>query len=666
MFRDGGGEGGVFQYFNVGCTFSYLQRARASQPHRLATVENVQRNFNACGYRMRPSHCQRALVDLIVASHREDTQWLDRLPASVCIWHYSTGQPSRAEAVPVPNTGREALSYLQHLQRLLRGGLTPAPVTVFAQGMPHCAWDAHGDGACVQEFGDTLQSLSATDIDKRGGVVAIGSYQLNSFSSGLPSSSSAARERNSTDDPTDGCYLRTFARMSGLESTGAAHLFGALESRGSYQPGAQFAVSRRALVELSPALRRWFTRADRQMRSPDLHDSGARGYDGNTCCLPCSKRPPRLRVNGTCLELTCLPWLLERLWLPLFQLDHLVNASAVTSGRLGRANAAAMDGADGDGGGGDGEREGRAAGNGGADGGDGFTRFWRNGSALAAVLMSETRHTLRQRAQLPPLLGWVDRSLGTLTQAAEAAAAVIQDSTVAPPIKWEVMRLFSPTAFGPPVASAMYQLNKPLSAIHRAVASPTPERLHSLNEWLAPRAGDEGRLHAGRRSTVQRGEESAFPTLSPLAACPTVNGTRGATHRRPMAAGAGVHGKGGPATQPPGMVLLQQLRSLVAASRTAARYVREFDATAKRALARLLSPTAFEAAAPRTSAPLEWAHLICAVVDAQPHPPANVGNRSALLPRREAGSCAAGISAGMQELQASWDCGAPDVLTASP
>jgi hypothetical protein len=71
-------------------------------------------------------------LELVVARHREDLRWLRRVPRSIRITVYDKGGDA-TDAIPLPNVGREAHTYLHHI--VTRNDAL-ADVTVFAQGKP--------------------------------------------------------------------------------------------------------------------------------------------------------------------------------------------------------------------------------------------------------------------------------------------------------------------------------------------------------------------------------------------------------------------------------------------------------------------------------------------------------------------------------------------------
>ena len=118
-----------------------------------------------------PSDCK---VDLVLARHYENTSWTRPLhEIGVCVHVYRTAGTIEVDEIAVPNTGREALCFLQHLLRVFTEALQPAPLTVFAQGMPHCAWDSTGHPLCIREYVEYLRMLTEDDVESRGGVVLV-------------------------------------------------------------------------------------------------------------------------------------------------------------------------------------------------------------------------------------------------------------------------------------------------------------------------------------------------------------------------------------------------------------------------------------------------------------------------------------------------------------
>lgn len=71
-------------------------------------------------------------IELVVARHEEDLAWLRRVPRGVKVTVYEKGAGA-PNAVPLPNIGREAHTYLHHLVERYD---TLAAWTVFCQGRP--------------------------------------------------------------------------------------------------------------------------------------------------------------------------------------------------------------------------------------------------------------------------------------------------------------------------------------------------------------------------------------------------------------------------------------------------------------------------------------------------------------------------------------------------
>lgn len=71
-------------------------------------------------------------LELVVARCSEDIAWLRRVPRGFAVTVYDKGNPSPA-GIQLPNTGREAHTYLRHLAERYE---TLADLTVFVQGHP--------------------------------------------------------------------------------------------------------------------------------------------------------------------------------------------------------------------------------------------------------------------------------------------------------------------------------------------------------------------------------------------------------------------------------------------------------------------------------------------------------------------------------------------------
>lgn len=71
-------------------------------------------------------------LELVVARHNEDLAWLKRVPSEFLVTIYNKGEPIPG-ARALPNSGREAHTYLHHLATRHD---TLADTTVYAQGHP--------------------------------------------------------------------------------------------------------------------------------------------------------------------------------------------------------------------------------------------------------------------------------------------------------------------------------------------------------------------------------------------------------------------------------------------------------------------------------------------------------------------------------------------------
>ncbi len=72
-------------------------------------------------------------LELVVARHTEDLAWLKRVPRAFAVTVYDKSDAALAGAIPLPNNGREAHTYLHHLAERHD---TLADLTVFVQGHP--------------------------------------------------------------------------------------------------------------------------------------------------------------------------------------------------------------------------------------------------------------------------------------------------------------------------------------------------------------------------------------------------------------------------------------------------------------------------------------------------------------------------------------------------
>ena len=74
-------------------------------------------------------------VEVVVARFREDVAWTGNVPPAVRVTIYDKGGDGRSGdvAIPLPNVGREAQTYLWHIVNRYE---SLAPLTVFCQGHP--------------------------------------------------------------------------------------------------------------------------------------------------------------------------------------------------------------------------------------------------------------------------------------------------------------------------------------------------------------------------------------------------------------------------------------------------------------------------------------------------------------------------------------------------
>ena len=90
--------------------------------------------------------------ELVVARYNENLNWLRRVTREFRITVYDKSTPPAPNAIPLPNIGREAQTYLHHIVARYE---TLADLTVFCQGRPFDhAFDFH----------HTLRALSAGEM----------------------------------------------------------------------------------------------------------------------------------------------------------------------------------------------------------------------------------------------------------------------------------------------------------------------------------------------------------------------------------------------------------------------------------------------------------------------------------------------------------------------
>jgi hypothetical protein len=119
---------------------------------------------------------------LVVARHREDLGWLDKLPDG---WEPMVVEKGR----DLPNTGREATSYLWAIE-MLYDSLEDDDIVAFVQGDPfdHCpdllarlpvrvrSFDPHGVGGFL-DFGTAYQPTFADGSSHHPGIPVRAAYE---------------------------------------------------------------------------------------------------------------------------------------------------------------------------------------------------------------------------------------------------------------------------------------------------------------------------------------------------------------------------------------------------------------------------------------------------------------------------------------------------------
>lgn len=96
----------------------------------------------------------RPAAELVVAHYQESLNWLRRVPRAFRVTVYDKG-PAPSDAIPLPNHGREAHTYLHHIVERYDA---LAEVTVFCQGHPF----DH-----VPDLHSTLRRVAAGDLPIR-------------------------------------------------------------------------------------------------------------------------------------------------------------------------------------------------------------------------------------------------------------------------------------------------------------------------------------------------------------------------------------------------------------------------------------------------------------------------------------------------------------------
>ena len=441
-------------------------------------------------------------LDVVVARHEENITWVRDLGRSsrICDVHvYRTSYDVEAHEVAVPNTGREALCFIWHILRMLSGQVqTQASVVAFVQGSPHCSWDSSGHPACTHEFADALFALSEHIVDRRGGIVLLGSVAPREFGIGedlpeqRPSAVAIPRQIEPGSSQLNACYRYAFTNLSGLSVGEAMTLYSAIKARGVFMPGAQFALTRSALQSVSPTLYRWLSRAAQLMQAPGLEDSSAPGYDDHSCCASASR--------------TCLPWLLERLWLPFFQLARLVRDPDFFDARSAAFRWSAGPSAPA-------QRRSLSSPLRVSPGKEGdvkenwerawtpawsYSAVWHRPTVLAHLLLSNrtSRRELRMSGQMPPALRYIERQYAALASAADAAGAALFEMPHARLA--ELGRLLSPLHFEVVAEPDLYRSTTPAAAMLRRIVD-----LHSPHPRMASEGGGSSKRNSRGMDTIQ-------------------------------------------------------------------------------------------------------------------------------------------------------------------
>lgn len=73
------------------------------------------------------------MIELVVARHREDLAWLRRVPRAIRVCVYDKSDTPASTAIPLPNIGREAHTYLHHFTERFED---LADLTICVQGKP--------------------------------------------------------------------------------------------------------------------------------------------------------------------------------------------------------------------------------------------------------------------------------------------------------------------------------------------------------------------------------------------------------------------------------------------------------------------------------------------------------------------------------------------------
>lgn len=128
------------------------------------------------------------LLHLVVARYREELNWLRKVPRTIGVTVYDkSGDDVQPNAVPLPNVGREAHTYLQHLVSHYD---ELAEYTIFCQGKPFDhAYDFHktlrGFAEKPDEIGEFRWLGHTIDTDTADGHRLFRTWSKNDDGRGL-------------------------------------------------------------------------------------------------------------------------------------------------------------------------------------------------------------------------------------------------------------------------------------------------------------------------------------------------------------------------------------------------------------------------------------------------------------------------------------------------
>ena len=228
----------------------------------------------------------------------EDMKWLTQLLSSeIEVFLYNAGSAnfhrselsseisSQITEIHLGQGEHESYCYLRHIQGFMNDEAF-APVTVFAPASPRCA-DGPGSSACVLRLVRCVKALASGQASVLlHGVAPIEASPIESFMYGLPRHLVCVKDEYS--HLSNGRDLHSDAEFM------------------SFSPWGAFAVERKNLLA---APRGWLRRATYAM------GNATAAHAIHQCCLH-----------------TCMPWLMERLWLMLLGTSHRGCGSGVRTG----------------------------------------------------------------------------------------------------------------------------------------------------------------------------------------------------------------------------------------------------------------------------------------------------------------------------------------------